>query len=330
MHAICRTAATLTLLALAAAPAAAQPRTADIEKRGLKMSDFPRLGKLSENVYTFEGIHPPNFTTVSLIVVGRDGVLIADGQGTTRETQMMLDAIKTVTDKPVKWYVVGSDHGDHTGGNSVLPKDITFIVHANSRAIMERDAASVMGQNLKAAADALSKGQPAPTPRPPVIVPPASAVMNTDRQVIDVGGMEVDVLFLGRAHTGGDIVVYLPKERVVITGDLLIEGPSYIGDGFVMDWLQTLEGLRALDFETALPGHGNPFTGKAKIDHFEAYLRDFWAQAKAFHDAGVPVQEAAQKVDMRKQAGNYPTITAPGVLWHGVARVYEELDGKAQ
>jgi glyoxylase-like metal-dependent hydrolase (beta-lactamase superfamily II) len=144
------------------------------------------------------------------------------------------------------------------------------------------------------------------------------------------GSREIRLLFLGRGHTGGDVVVYLPKERAVITGDLLVEGTSYIGDAFIRDWLQTLDRLRAIDFDVVLPGHGQAFRGKAKIDHFQAYLRDFWAQAEAQHARGVPAEQAAAAIDMRKHAPNYPAITAPGVSWHGVARVYEELEGRAQ
>jgi hypothetical protein len=79
-----------------------------------------------------------------------------------------------------------------------------------------------------------------------------------------------------------------------------------------------------------LPGHGQPFKGKTKIEHFQAYLRDFWAQSEAFHQKRVPAEEAAKQIDMRKHAAHYPAITAPGVNWHGVQRVYEEIEGKAQ
>src|SRR5688572_32212683 len=102
----------------------AQVRTAYPEKRGLKLSEFPRVIKLAANVYGYEEIRQPGFTTVSLFVVGNDGVLIADGQGSPAATQTMLNHIAKATTKPVKWYIVGSDHGDHTAGNSVLPKDI--------------------------------------------------------------------------------------------------------------------------------------------------------------------------------------------------------------
>ncbi len=86
-----------------AAPLAAQPRTAFPDQRGVKLTDFPRLVKLAENVYGYEEIRQPGFTTVSLIVIGADGVLLADGQGSPAATQTLLDKITTLTPKPLKW-----------------------------------------------------------------------------------------------------------------------------------------------------------------------------------------------------------------------------------
>ena len=105
--------------------------------------------KIAENVYGWEDFHPSNsgMTTVSLFVVGRDGVLLADGQSDPAKTQKLLDAITATAKKPVKWYVVGSDHGDHTGGNVVLPTGIAFVVHPTSRAQFERDAANAQAAN---------------------------------------------------------------------------------------------------------------------------------------------------------------------------------------
>ena len=126
-------------------PASAQVRTAYPDKRGFKLSDFPRTIKLAENVYGYEEIRQPGFTTVSLFVVGRDGVLVADGQGSADATKKMLDEIAKVTTKPIKWYIVGSDHGDHTAGNSVLPKGITYVVTPFSKAQMKLDAPAMTG-----------------------------------------------------------------------------------------------------------------------------------------------------------------------------------------
>ena len=72
-----------------------------------------------------------------------------------------------------------------------------------------------------------------------------------------------------------------------------------MGDAFFTEWIDTIEALKKLDFDTVLPGHGRAFTGKAKLDHWQAYLRDFWAQAQKFHKAGVPWEEAAKQVDLR-------------------------------
>ncbi|MDH4067249.1 MAG: hypothetical protein OEW19_22840, partial [Acidobacteriota bacterium] len=136
----------ITILALGAGGVAvsvsAQVRTAYPDKRGVPLSAFPRTIELAENVYGYEDIRQPGFTTVSLFVVGTDGVLIADGQGSPAATEKMLDEIRKVTPRPVKWYVMGSDHGDHTAGNAVLPKDVTYVVQPNSLAQLRREAAN--------------------------------------------------------------------------------------------------------------------------------------------------------------------------------------------
>ncbi len=314
-------------MAVAATPAAAQPRTPDIEKRGFKRSDFPRLAKLTDNVYTFEGVHPPNFTTVSLIVVGRDGVLIADGQGTTGETQAMLDAIKTVTDKPVRWYVVGSDHGDHTGGNSVLPKDITFIVHPNARAQMERDAATVMGQNLKAAAEAITKGATPPPPRPPVLVP--ATPMTGDRETVDVGGIEVQVLFLGRAHTGGDLNVYLPKQRLLFMSEVYLNRvfPA-MRSAYPSEWVKTIDRALAMDVDHYIPGHGfieTPKVAREELVEFQKALTAVIAEVRRLHRLNLSVDDAVAQANWGPYADWYLRDSQAPLA---VRKVYEELEGR--
>ena len=145
------------------------------------------------------------------------------------------------------------------------------------------------------------------------------------------GDREIQILFLGRGHTAGDVVVYLPKERVVATGDLLVNGTSYLGDAFFTEWIQTIEALKQLDFDTVLPGHGAAFTGKAQLNHWQAYLKDFWEQAQKFHQAGTPWEEAAKQVDLRGNVINYPLLRATGITPnHGMRRAYEILDKKIQ
>ena len=289
------------------------------------------------------------------VIVNADDVMVVDTNLSPGAAWALRDELKAVTPKPVRYVVNTHWHWDHAHGNQIYGPDVTVIAHEYTRTKLAAGD-STRGRSyemfittglptriadLKAklasapAADraglesqlAIAETQLAGTQAIRVAPP---TLTFADHLTLVRGGREIQLRYLGRAHTGGDIVVYLPKERAVITGDLLVEGTSYIGDGFTAEWPATLERLRALDFDVTLPGHGAPFRGKAKIDHFAAYLRDFRAQAEALHKAGVPAQDAAAKMDLRKHAVNYPTLTTPGVQWHGVARVYEELDGTAR
>src|SRR3954462_13514939 len=121
------------ILALFASSAVAQPvvRTADPTKRGLKDSEFPRTSRVADNVYTYEDFHagPEKFTTTNMFVVTDEGVLVADGQGSPAETRGLVDAIAKVTPKPIKYVVICSDHGDHTGGNIAFPPGVKYVIH---------------------------------------------------------------------------------------------------------------------------------------------------------------------------------------------------------
>jgi cyclase len=314
------------VLLAAAASAAAQPRTAFPAERGLALADFPRVVKLAENVYGYEAIREPGFTTVSLIVVGTEGVLLADGQGSPAATQTLLDRIKTLTPKPVKWYVVGSDHGDHTAGNSVLPKDVTYIVHPTSRAQMERDAATAMGQNLKAAAEAITKGATPPAPRPPVIVP--TSAMSGDRQTVDVGGLEVQVLFLGRAHTGGDLHVYLPQSRTLFMSEAYLNRvfPA-MRSAYPSEWVKTIDRALAMDIDRYVPGHGfieEPKASREELLAFQQAIRFVVSEVRRLHRMGLSAEDVLKQANWGEYA-RWMLADQQGLV--AVRKIYEELEG---
>jgi glyoxylase-like metal-dependent hydrolase (beta-lactamase superfamily II) len=313
------------VLAVATA-AAAQPRTAFPEKRGFQKSDFPRVVKIAENVYGYEDFHPSGMVTVSMFVVGRDGVLLVDGQADPTKTQGLLNAINTTTGKAVKWYVVGSDHGDHTGGNVVLPSGITWVVHPTSRAQMERDAANAKTANDKAAASAEASGKPAPMPRV-VIVPPAA--MTSDKQVIDLGNMEAQVLFLGRAHTGGDLMVYLPRQKILFMSEAYLNRvfPA-MRSAHPSEWVKTLDRALAMDVDIFVPGHGFVEQARASREELVEYqkaLKYVIGEVQRLHKLGLSADEA------RKQAN-----WGPYKEWYlsdsqdiiAIRKVYEEIEGK--
>ena len=145
-------------------------------------------------------------------------------------------------------------------------------------------------------------------------------------QLVARGSREIQLLHLGRAHTGGDVVIHLPRERVVFTGDMMLPGLSYMGDGHVDEWPATLEALKALDFDVLLPGHGPPLRSKDPITHFQAYLTDLWQKTTAMHRRGVGAEQAAEQIDMTNHSDNYGQIRGPGVDPRAVRRIYELLD----
>ena len=306
----------LLILVLAVALAAtgtagAQVRTAYPDKRGVPLSAFPRTIKLADNVYGYEEIRQPGFTTVSLFVVGADGVLLADGQGSVAATQTLIDAIRKVTPKPIRWYVVGSDHGDHTAGNSALPKDVRYVIHPNSLAQMRRDAAN---PNRSASA-------------PPVMVPPAA--MAGESETIDVGGIEVRVLFLGRAHTGGDLMVHLPRQRLLFMSEAYLNRvfPA-MRSAYPSEWVRVIDRALALDVDLFVPGHG--FIEEARVSReelveFRKALQFVIAEVTALKSRGLSVDDAVRQANWGPYAEWFLREQQAPIA---VRKVYEELEGR--
>ncbi|HEX7281040.1 MAG TPA: MBL fold metallo-hydrolase [Vicinamibacterales bacterium] len=288
-------------LVLSGAATQAQVRTADPAKRGFKVADFPRVAKLADNVYGFEGLHPSGMPTVSLFVVGNDGVLLADGQSNPANTQQLLDAIAKVTPKPLKWYVVASDHGDHTGGNSVLPKDLTYVVTPASKAALER---------MKNA-----------------VVPPAA--MGGDRQSINVGGIEVQAIFAGRAHTGGDLLVYLPKQKILFMSEVYLNRvfPA-MRSAYPSEWLAVLDKALAMDVDLYVPGHGFIEERKAAREELVEYqqaMRYVIDEVKRLHKLGLSAEDAVKQANWGPYKDWYLAEQQAPIA---VRKIYEELEGK--
>jgi hypothetical protein len=107
----------------------------------MKESDFPRTVKVMDHLYTYEDFHAGDekFTTTNLFLVTDEGVLVVDGQGSAAATKGLVQAIAKVTNKPIRYIVIGSDHGDHTAGNASFPADVTYIIHPTSKAILDRE-----------------------------------------------------------------------------------------------------------------------------------------------------------------------------------------------
>lgn len=296
------------LLLLPAGAIQSQPRTADPAQRGVPLSAFPRLVKLTSHVYGYEEIRQPGFTTVSLIVIGRDGVLIADGQGSPQATQTMLDRIKGITTLPIKWYVVGSDHGDHTAGNNVLPSGITYVVHPTSLAQLKRDSAAATSGRT-------------------VVVPPVAMVGN--EQTIDVGTTKVTVRFLGRAHTGGDLMVHLPKEQILFMSEAYLNRvfPA-MRSAYPSDWVRTIDAALALErVKHYIPGHGfieKPKASREELVVFRDAITSVITEVSRLKAMGLSQEDAVKRASWGAIGSWFLADQQAPVA---VRRVWMELEG---
>lgn len=312
------------------------------------------FNKITEGVY--HAVATGNLLVMSnaTVIEGDADVVVVDTQVSPGGAWALREELKSITSKPIRYVVNSHYHFDHSHGNQIYGREVEIIGHEFARQQMvagksqdsparefyvslytnmipglEKRLAAATDDKVRADIErqlniqrTFVEGTNAVKPMPPTIT-------LTETMTLHRGGREIQLLHLGRAHTAGDVIVYLPKERIVATGDFLVEGTSYMGDAYFTEWIESIEALKKLDFDTVLPGHGNAFKGKAKLDHWQAYVRDFWAQAQAFHKKGVPWEDAARQVDLRGNTVNYPAIKAPGIVPnHAMRRAYEILDGK--
>jgi glyoxylase-like metal-dependent hydrolase (beta-lactamase superfamily II) len=340
------------LVALLAVPGAAQrPKPPGAEFSGAAFT----LNKILDGVYHAVGTGSISVGCNAAVIVNQDDVLVVDSHASPAAAWALAEQLRTITDKPIRFVVNTHYHWDHAHGNQIYGAGVEIIGHEFTRRMLVEGASKAgrsypmfvggipaqieqTKQQLAAAADEAARARLRTqltvqenylvATNAVNVVPPTLTL--ADSMTLYRGGREIRLLFLGRGHTGGDVVVHLPKERVVATGDLLGSNPSYIGDAFITDWIATLEKLKAVDFDWVLPGHGAAFQGKTRIDQFQSYLRDFWSQAQKLRAGGVKPEDAARQMDMRSHAGDYPGITTPGVLDHGVYRAYELMDGKVK
>jgi cyclase len=162
------------------------------------------------------------------------------------------------------------------------------------------------------------------------IKPTPPNVTYASKMVLYKGSREIQLLFLGRGHTGGDTVVFLPRERIVCTGDLMESRLAYMGDAFFDEWVTTLGALKNLDFAVVLPGHGNAFSDKGLITAFQSYLSDITKKVADLRGQGLTADQAADRVDLTSHSKDFPQITGPGADVRGVRRIYSWMDERGK
>ncbi|WP_419943153.1 MBL fold metallo-hydrolase [Candidatus Palauibacter sp.] len=288
------------------------------------------------------------------VVVNEADVLLVDSHISPAAANALIEDLRSLTDKPVRYAANTHWHFDHAHGNQVYPPDVEIISHEATRAAIaegrsnsgrsyELFVGSIPGriEQMEATLDTLTdaaaraeleaqlEGQRTYYAQLQEVVPTPPNTTLSERLTLYRGGREIQFHFFGRAHTEGDVIVYLPGDRVIISGDMLTGGLPYMGDGYVNEWVETLERVKALDFDWIIPGHGAPYQERERIDHLQAYLLDLWDQSVALHGQGVNAEDAAARIDLTAHAANFGGISGPGANPVAVLRIFELLDGTA-
>lgn len=289
------------------------PESADIKVRNLTEQDFPRWQQIVPNVYAYEDTHSPDpsggvVNTVSLIVVTPAGTVLVDGQGDSMDGTRLVNSIKKITPQPLKYVIVGSDHIDHVGGNAELKAawpGAIFVATPVSKANMERNKNAAIPMELV-----------------------------TDKRTINVGGTDIQILNLGRAHTGGDLAVYLPATKVLFLGEIYLRDvfPA-MRSAYPTEWIATLKKAEAMNADWIIPGHGfvdSKEELKADLVESRKAIETVIAEVNRLHKSGAKC-ESPQNCEAAKQAnfGPYKDWALSGSqIPLAIAKVYQEIEGK--
>ena len=310
-------------------------------------TDFHRFEEVAPGVYFVTYTLPAFFNSNSMVLVNDADVIVVDSHITPETGRQLIADIRRITDKPISVVVNTHFHYDHAHGNQVF-EGARIIGHEFTRMKMAgapleehtftdylgRINAGIEGVQARLAEVEAEQRSEIETQLAAMqahlatveeTAPVAPNVTLNERITLYRGEREIQVVFCGRAHTGGDVVVFLPNERLVFTGDMMLGGPSWLGDGFVEEWPDTLENLKALDFDLILPGHGPTFADRGRIDLVQDYYRALFASVVALHGEGKTAEEAAAAVDLT-QFKDTLGITRVGTDPQAVRRMYQLLD----
>jgi glyoxylase-like metal-dependent hydrolase (beta-lactamase superfamily II) len=261
-----------------------------------------RIERVTEGVYAAIARPASMLNCNAAIIVGTDHVLVVDTHSKPSAAQALISQIRAeVSPRPVRYVINSHFHWDHAQGNPAYPSAFPqseIISSMATREWLAREGAPRLRQSLdslpKQIADLRSQLAAAKTagertrlstsiaeleaylkemtpPEKQIALP---TITFDERLVVHPGGREVHLLFLGRGHTAGDVVVHIPGERAVATGDLMHGILPYLGDAYPDEWPRTLAALERLDFNRVVPGHGSVQQGKAVLAFFRSYVEE--------------------------------------------------------
>jgi glyoxylase-like metal-dependent hydrolase (beta-lactamase superfamily II) len=285
---------------------------ADLEEKQVSFT------KLSEHAYAYTAEGDPN----TGIIIGDDAVLVADTQATPAMAADVIRRIREVTDKPIKYVVLTHYHAVRVLGASAYEPQQIIASQDTYDLIVERgeaDKASEIGRfpRLFQNVETVPPGLTWPT------------ITFTGKITLWLGKLEVQILQLGRGHTKGDTVVWLPQDRVLLSGDLVeFDATPYAGDAYFQDWPQTLDNVAALKPLALVPGRGPALVGEAQVAAglagTKAFVSELFASVKTGAGAGKDLKDVYRETFDKLKPKYGQWVIFDHCMPFDVTRAYDE------
>jgi cyclase len=282
--------------------------------------DLFDLKPVTDGVYAAIATTQYKVNSNAAVILTNDGVVVVDSHSKPSAARALYDEIRGMTKNPVRKVINTHFHWDHWQGNQVYAAEypsLEIIASERTKENLTKADAGVGGvpfvekqlgalpreiEKLKEdITKATSPEQKArleanlqqaeaffaelKTLKPTLPTRTVASTMTLNEQ-----GREIQLLLLGRAHTDGDVFIYLPTEKVIATGDALIDWMPFLNDGYPEEWVQTLTALEDVDFTHIIPGHGEVLT-KDHLTFFKGYLTDLIAAVKKATADGGSLEE---------------------------------------
>ena len=285
---------------------------ADLEEKQVSFT------QLSEHAWAYTAEGDPN----TGIVIGDDAVMVIDTQATPVMAQDVIRRIREVTDKPIKYVVLSHYHAVRVLGASAYEPQHIIASQDTYDLIVERgeqDKASEIGRfpRLFRNVESVPAGLTWPS------------ITFTGKMTLWLGKLEVQLLQLGRGHTKGDTVVWLPQERTLFSGDLVeFDATPYAGDAYFQDWPATLDNIAALKPRALVPGRGAALKGDAQVVQglagTRAFVSELFASVKAGAAAGKDLKNVYRETIDRLKPKYGQWVIFDHCMPFDVTRAYDE------
>jgi len=335
---------------------AADAQTAD--------KDLFELKQVADGVYAVVAAPRYKVNSNAAVILTNDGVVVVDSHSKPSAAQALYKEIQGITKQPIRKVINTHFHWDHWQGNQVYAAQapqLEILTSENTKENMTKPDAGVGGlsyiekqrtavpkeiEQLKS--DIQQASSPEQKARLEANLQQAEAYFAelkqlkptlptrtvTSSMTLQEQGREIQVLLLGRAHTNGDVFIYMPREKVVATGDALIDWMPFLNDGYPEEWVQTLTALEQYDFTHIIPGHGEVLP-KAHLVFFRGYLTDLIAAVKHAAADGASLDEMKKAIGDQLAAtyeqamSKYPLGQYRDRVGQNVEMVYQKVVKKA-